>query len=588
MRWRLVALVLLISLVPLAGLSWYVGSAVYWLEVHSAVGGLMNFVDAKQQGVIRFLGQNEKLAQQLAVLVESAEPTVVQTYFAAVVRTDVFRVEDHPFKKEIESGQRHIPTLRVYRAIDFVRAGTIEISSDPSRVGTPWRRDVDVSAGYSDAYLLDGQPVITFGAPAKGGTVYVHVDALMLTDIVNGEIGNLEGRSGTFYLAGVGKTFDYYIVNRDNVMLTQSRVYPNALLRQKGSEFPWKRTLEGTHDAACAGGVYLTDAGVKTGCREAMGFYPGPGGKQMVGASMPFYDSNWTIVVEQEASELLGPLLALRDRLWLVTLLTSLAVAAAAFLFTRTIAASLTKLTRAVAGLSEGNLDQDVTVKSNDEIGVMAARLVGLLAYFREITAVADRLAGGDLTVTVEARSERDALSHAFGRMVRHWQDLVGQVQDSAEGLARASQQLGETAGQTGQAVQQVTTAVQQVARGAQDQSIAAQESSHSVDQLLQAITQVARGTQEQARSVGTASTTAEQMAAGVEHVATKAQSVAAASQQTKASAEQGVRAVEETVAGMTEIQHVVSQAAGKVEELGKLGERIGAVVETIDDIAEQ
>jgi methyl-accepting chemotaxis protein len=38
----------------------------------------------------------------------------------------------------------------------------------------------------------------------------------------------------------------------------------------------------------------------------------------------------------------------------------------------------------------------------------------------------------------------------------------------------------------------------------------------------------------------------------------------------------------------MAEIQQVVATAAGKVEELGKLGDKIGAVVETIDDIAEQ
>jgi methyl-accepting chemotaxis protein len=38
----------------------------------------------------------------------------------------------------------------------------------------------------------------------------------------------------------------------------------------------------------------------------------------------------------------------------------------------------------------------------------------------------------------------------------------------------------------------------------------------------------------------------------------------------------------------MVEIKEVVVQAAQKVEELGALGERIGAVVETIDDIAEQ
>jgi methyl-accepting chemotaxis protein len=38
----------------------------------------------------------------------------------------------------------------------------------------------------------------------------------------------------------------------------------------------------------------------------------------------------------------------------------------------------------------------------------------------------------------------------------------------------------------------------------------------------------------------------------------------------------------------MVEIQHVVSEAAEKVRELGSLGEKIGQVVETIDDIAEQ
>jgi methyl-accepting chemotaxis protein len=38
----------------------------------------------------------------------------------------------------------------------------------------------------------------------------------------------------------------------------------------------------------------------------------------------------------------------------------------------------------------------------------------------------------------------------------------------------------------------------------------------------------------------------------------------------------------------MSEIQVVVGQAADKVRELGTLGQKIGAVVETIDDIAEQ
>jgi methyl-accepting chemotaxis protein len=66
------------------------------------------------------------------------------------------------------------------------------------------------------------------------------------------------------------------------------------------------------------------------------------------------------------------------------------------------------------------------------------------------------------------------------------------------------------------------------------------------------------------------------------------ANQVAAVSQHSKAAAERGKQAVDETVRGMAEISSVVSSAAVKVQELGKLGEKIGAVVETIDDIAEQ
>jgi methyl-accepting chemotaxis protein len=63
---------------------------------------------------------------------------------------------------------------------------------------------------------------------------------------------------------------------------------------------------------------------------------------------------------------------------------------------------------------------------------------------------------------------------------------------------------------------------------------------------------------------------------------------VAEASQQTRQAAEHGGQSVKDTVASMTEIQQVVAQAASKVEDLGKLSQKIGAVVETIDDIAEQ
>jgi methyl-accepting chemotaxis protein len=77
-------------------------------------------------------------------------------------------------------------------------------------------------------------------------------------------------------------------------------------------------------------------------------------------------------------------------------------------------------------------------------------------------------------------------------------------------------------------------------------------------------------------------------MTAGVEHVAAHAENVSASSQLTRAAADHGVLAVRDTIAGMGEIQEVVMLATASVQELGQLGERIGAVVETIDGIAEQ
>lgn len=498
LRGKLILLFLAVSLIPLIGLSVYLTDRLYWLEVGTVVGGLMNFVDAKQQGVIRFLGQNEKMAGQLAVLIESEDPQAVQAYFAAIVESDVFTVDDHPFADEIISGKRHIPTFRVYHAIDFVRNGTIEISSDPTRAGTAWDREIDLRHGYSDVYLLDGDPVLTFGAEARDGMVYIHADALILTDIANGEIGNLEGDMGAYYLAGVGQTFDYYIVNRDNVMITESRVFPNALLRQRGSELPWRRTLEGHQDPACTeAGVYTTNARATTRCREAMGFYPGPAGALMLGASMPFYDSEWTIVVEQQASELLGPLFALRNRLWMTVALIVLAVAVAAFFVARTIANPVLAMTGVARKMAAGDVDQTIEVESHDEIGVMADAFRQMIAYVQDMAGAADRLAQGDVTTDITPQSEKDVLGNAFAQMIHNLRGLVQQMATTSSRMATAAEELSAMTEEINASAGQVATTVQQVAQGAATQTDQAEHISRAVADMATATDQIARNTRQ-------------------------------------------------------------------------------------------
>jgi methyl-accepting chemotaxis protein len=265
-----------------------------------------------------------------------------------------------------------------------------------------------------------------------------------------------------------------------------------------------------------------------------------------------------------------------------------IAAMALGFYVARSLANPLGTMVAAANGIAEGDLDQEITLDRKDEVGQAAAALRRAIAYLRGIAEVADAMAEGDLTRSVEPKSPRDGLGVAFKGMISNLRELVGQVQSSAISLAETSAQLGSAAAQAGSAVQQVTMAVQNVASGAQETSRSAQETTSAVGQLSQVIDGIARGATDQARQVQTTSATATEMAAGVEEVATNATHMATAGQQTRVVAERGGQAVRETTAAMAEIQSVVGQAAGKVRELGVLGQKIGAVVETIDDIAEQ
>jgi len=370
LKWRIILLSSLVSGMALVAGFAYFSYQNYWLNVTTTLSGLMNFTDSKQQGVIRFLDQNKKLAKQLANLARHTNAKTLRNQFQDIVATDVFHQDAHPFKDEIAAGTRHIPTWNVYHSIDYVLKGVIVVSSDPRREGKIWNKPIDSRIGYSDPYYDGTVPVLTFIGPSRMGTVFVNVDARMLTNIVSGEIGNMAGISA-YYLAGVGKTFDYYIVNKENVLITESRARSGQFLKGKGSELPWLTTLQKAGVVCGKQGVYTTDARCTTGCREVMGFYVGPTGKPMIGASMPFYDSDWTLVVEQEKNELLMPMwITFAQVLGILLLLGLLAAYLFSHLVERIIISPLHSLQRAIEDINiSSDFGRTINVDSGDEVG---------------------------------------------------------------------------------------------------------------------------------------------------------------------------------------------------------------------------
>jgi methyl-accepting chemotaxis protein len=199
----------------------------------------------------------------------------------------------------------------------------------------------------------------------------------------------------------------------------------------------------------------------------------------------------------------------------------------------------------------------------SDEIGVIAATTNRMLARLQS---------------TIESyESARSGLA-----------DTVGQVKAAAEGLARAADQLNDTATQSGAASAQVAQTIGQVAAGASDQARAASQTSiasHNLAEIIERVGEGAAGTgtrvQDASRALG-ATTQA------IGRAVADSSTMSALGERVKHALAAGEMAVGETAGGMTRIKSSVDATAVKVIELGAKGAQIGAIVETIDDIAEQ
>jgi len=99
---------------------------------------------------------------------------------------------------------------------------------------------------------------------------------------------------------------------------------------------------------------------------------------------------------------------------------------------------------------------------------------------------------------------------------------------------------------------------------------------------------QIANGAQEVAAQAGTVATASEEMSATSGDIAQNCQLAAEGAQRASQAARDGVEVVEKTVAVMGQIAEKVQESAKTVGSLGARSDQIGAIIGTIEDIADQ
>jgi methyl-accepting chemotaxis protein len=141
-----------------------------------------------------------------------------------------------------------------------------------------------------------------------------------------------------------------------------------------------------------------------------------------------------------------------------------------AVLITRGITGPLVKAVKISNEMGKGDLTLNIEVDSRDEVGELLGAMKNMVSNLRDTVQVAERIAGGDLTVKAKLLSDKDSLGQALASMVERLRETVMDVKASADNVAAGSQELSATS--------------EQLSQGATEQAAAAEEVSSSMEQM--------------------------------------------------------------------------------------------------------
>ncbi len=134
------------------------------------------------------------------------------------------------------------------------------------------------------------------------------------------------------------------------------------------------------------------------------------------------------------------------------------------------------KAIAAADAVSQGDLDADVATDGRDEIAMLLSAMGRMIEAERTAAETAAHLAQGDLSVSVNPRSDKDVMFLSFAEMIDRLREVVGEVQSGAENVASGSEEMSASA--------------EALSQGATEQASAVEQSSSAMEEMASSIGQ--------------------------------------------------------------------------------------------------
>ncbi|MBI1910940.1 MAG: PAS domain S-box protein [Deltaproteobacteria bacterium] len=258
------------------------------------------------------------------------------------------------------------PLLTMMYRLNIISAsdGRVLASTDPALRGMDISQEDYFRGGLKDLSIvetsLNGEPEIAITAPIysrreKGKVLGVIIGFTPLSkfaEFFSGEYIRQLGALSFIFPASQWNTFEIYLVNRDKLMLTESRFIKNAVLKQKIDTPPVKACLEER--------------------KEISGTYIDYRGEEVEGASMCFPTLGWTLVAEVDVKEVFAPVFRNQEYALALLIVVTGFISLLVLYFVRHIISNIRTLVKVSEEIAAGDYDIRIPISTHDEIGVLA------------------------------------------------------------------------------------------------------------------------------------------------------------------------------------------------------------------------
>jgi len=167
-----------------------------------------------------------------------------------------------------------------------------------------------------------------------------------------------------------------------------------------------------------------------------------------------------------------------------------------ALILTRAITGPMIKGVEFTKQVAMGDISANLDIDQKDEIGALAGAMNNMVVNLRAMVKVAERIADGDLTVTVNPMSEKDSLGHALKHMVEKLGNIVAEINVSSSNVAAGAEQMSSTS--------------QSMSQGATEQASSLEEITSSMNEIGSQTKQNAENASQANRLAGEAKQAAE------------------------------------------------------------------------------